>query len=49
LYYQNLFKWAQDKIIFIDGLTGLPRGGGSDSLPSDLFIPLRVSDLSVIE
>lgn len=49
LYYQNLFKWAQEKIIFIDGLTGLPRGGGGDNLPSDLFIPLRVNDLSVIE
>ncbi len=40
LYYRNLFKWAEDKIIVVDAVTGLPRGW--PELPSDVFVPLRV-------
>jgi len=41
LYYRLMFEWAERKIIFIDGLTGLPCG--KPVFPSDLFIPLHVT------
>jgi cytidylate kinase len=40
LYYGKLLQWVGDKVIFIDGLTGLPRG--RPELSPDLFIPLHV-------
>jgi cytidylate kinase len=42
LYYQNLFKWIGDRIVFVDSLTGLPCG--QPALATDLFVPLRASE-----
>lgn len=42
IYYKNLFKWANDRILFLDGLTGLPCG--RPDFPKDLFIPLRSNE-----
>lgn len=47
LYYSNLIKWARPKIIFIDALTGLPRG--QPELPADLFVPLRATGLTATD
>ena len=41
LYYRNLFDWAEDRIVFIDGITGMPCG--KPEFPSDIFVPLRVN------
>ncbi len=46
-YYQNLMNWAVEKIIFIDGVTGIPCG--KPPLPSDVFIPLRVPPRSTVQ
>ena len=41
IYYRQLFEWARDKIIFVDGETG--RRCNPFELPADLFIPLRMN------
>jgi uridine kinase len=39
IYYRQLFEWARDKMIFVDGVTG--RRCNTFELATDLFIPLR--------
>lgn len=38
-YYNQLFAWAQEKLVFVDGLTGQPCAPFTPA--RDLFIPLR--------
>jgi uridine kinase len=41
MYYKHLFSWAEDKLVFIDALSGQPCL--KPKLPMDLFIPFRVN------
>ncbi|OEJ65857.1 hypothetical protein BEN30_13550 [Magnetovibrio blakemorei] len=40
-YYINLFNWAEEKIIFIDGLSGMPCN--KPKISGHNFIPLRIN------
>lgn len=40
LYYGKMLQWVEGKVVFLDGLTGLPRG--RPELSPSLFIPLSV-------
>lgn len=41
IYYRNLFSWAGEKMVFVDGVTDRPCA--KPDLPGNLFVPLRVN------
>lgn len=41
IYYRNLFSWAGEKMVFVDGVSDRPCA--KPELPGDLFVPLRVN------